>query len=248
MERFAVVHKMRTFGDTMALRPDLTEALARAAREIHDPHDIQSTLKAIVESAQSTLPGIDHVGISVAHRDGRMETLAGTGELVWELDRLQYELGEGPGVHALTTEPVVVINDLAQEQRWPEFVPAALKLGVTAQLGLRLNLGNQTLGGLNLYATDSGKIDPDVEDTAELFAVHAALVLGYASREEQLSTALATRKTIGQAVGIVMERYQLDEDRAFGYLVRVSQHSNTKLRDVAQELVTQGNERAQRRC
>jgi AmiR/NasT family two-component response regulator len=73
---------------------------------------------------------------------------------------------------------------------------------------------------------------------AELFAVHASIALGHAQQEHQLNQALSSRKVIGQAVGILMERYQIDQDRAFHFLMRVSSTSNIKLRDVAHELVT----------
>jgi len=227
----------------MADRPDIADALAQAAREINAPRDLESTLDAIVNAAERSLQGVDHVGISIAHRDGKIETKAGTDQLVWELDTLQYELREGPCVHAIQVEPVTVVNDLRHEQRWPRYVPRAIEYGLKAQMGLRLFVDGETLGGLNLYSTNGDSIDPDVEHTAQLFATHAALALGRARREEDLYTALANRKVIGQAIGIVMERYQLDEDRAFQYLVRVSQHSNVKLREVAQELVAQGNDR-----
>jgi GAF domain-containing protein len=225
-------------------RPDIADALAQAAREINTPADLDSTLSAIVEVAARSLPGIDHVGVSIAHRDGRVETKAGTGPLVWQLDQLQYELGEGPCVYAVAAETVVVANDIRHEQRWPRYVGPAVKAGLRAQMGLCLYAEEKTLGGLNLYATAVDRIDPEVEHAAELFAVHAALALGRAWREEGLNTALQTRKQIGQAIGIVMQRFQIDEDSAFHYLARVSQHSNVKLRDVAQELVQQANDRA----
>lgn len=222
-------------------RLDIADALARAAREINSPPDLGRTLDAIVETAARSLDGIDHVGVSIVYRDGKVETQAGTDQLVWEVDQLQYDLNEGPCLWAITDEPVVLVNQLRHEQRWPRYVPRALEHGITAQLGLRLYSDEETLGGLNLYSTSTDTIDADVEHAAELFAVHAALALGHARQEEHLNIALQTRKVIGQAIGIVMERFHLDEDRAFRYLLRVSQHSNTKLRDVAQELVDQRN-------
>ncbi len=93
-----------------------------------------------------------------------------------------------------------------------------------------------------LYSTSSDTIDPDAVYMAERFAAHASLALGHARREEQLSTALLTRKVIGQAIGILMERHDLDEDGAFSYLTRVSSHTNIKLRAVAQEIVDLRND------
>lgn len=49
--------------------------------------------------------------------------------------------------------------------------------------------------------------------------------------------AVDARKLVGQAMGILMERFDLDGDRAFQVLRRFSQDNNRKLRDVAQELI-----------
>ena len=38
-----------------------------------------------------------------------------------------------------------------------------------------------------------------------------------------------------------MQRYNMDEDHSFGFLVRASSHRNIKLRAVAQELVDDAN-------
>lgn len=103
----------------MADRPDIADALAQAAREINSSRDLDSTLDVIVQVAERSLPGVDHVGISIADRSGRIETKAGTDQLGWELDDLQYKLGEGPCVHAVEAEPVVVVNDLRHEHVGP---------------------------------------------------------------------------------------------------------------------------------
>jgi hypothetical protein len=109
-------------------------------------------------------------------------------------------------------------------------------------LAVKLFIDEQaTLGGLHMYSTDSAGLDPDAEGVAQLFAAHAAVALGRAQEVGGLEVALASRKVIGQALGIVMERYSVDEDHAFSFLARASSHSNAKLRDVAQVLVDQGN-------
>ncbi len=95
------------------------------------------------------------------------------------------------------------------------------------------------MGGLNFYSTTSPTVDPQAQPIADLFATHAALALGNAREKETLNEALLTRQVIGQAVGIVMERYKIGSDRAFEFLVRASSVANVKLRDVAQELVSQ---------
>jgi hypothetical protein len=181
------------------------------------------------------------VGISVTHRDGRIETVAATDQFVIALDELQYEVREGPCLEAIRSCPVVRIDDAKTESRWPAFIPRAVDLGLRSQLGLRLYVEDETLGGINIYATEDEVFDDETQDMAELFAAQCAVVLGRAQSTENLYTALGTRKMIGQAIGLVMERHQMDEDAAFLYLTKVSQASNVKLRDVAAELVREAN-------
>ena len=81
---------------------------------------------------------------------------------------------------------------------------------------------------------------PDVRAssiTVKLFAHQSAVALDYARQVDQLQEAVKSRQVIGQAVGMVMERYSVDEARAFGFLTRLSSHENMKLRLVAEQLV-----------
>jgi GAF domain-containing protein len=144
-------------------------------------------------------------------------------------------------VHSLDSGDVTVVEHLRHDQRWPRFIPEAARRGVLAQFALRLYVDEHTLGALNMYSTMSETIGEDTRHMADLFATHAALALGRSRREQQLDTALQTRKLIGQAIGLVMGRYDLNEDRAFEYLVRVSSTSNTKLHDIAAHLVAEAN-------
>jgi GAF domain-containing protein len=219
----------------------LAVALAGAARAINAPSTLEETLDAIVTSAKASVPGFDQVGISLVNRDGTIETLAGTGQLVWELDALQYSLEEGPCVRAMRSEPLVVAENIRRDQRWPRYVPRAVAAGLKAQLALQLYSEHETLGGLNLYSTELETIDPDALHAAELFATHAALALGRARRESQLNEAIDSRTVLGKAIGLVMERYQINDERAFQFIVRASSTSNMRAREVAAEIVDRAN-------
>jgi GAF domain-containing protein len=190
-----------------------------------------------VQATVASVPGFDHVGVSIMHRNGQVETKAGTGQLVWDLDAVQYELGEGPCVDTLRGEVTVTAPTIRLDQRWPRFVPRAVEAGVRSQLALQLYVEDETLGGLNLYSTQSEEIDPTAEHAAGIFATHAALALGRARRESQLAEAIGTRQSIGTAVGLIMGRYQLDRERAFQFLTRASSTSNIKIRDIADEII-----------
>jgi GAF domain-containing protein len=213
-------------------------AVASAARAIGSHSGLDETLRSIAEAASRSVPGFTHAGISTIDRHGVIETRAATDPLVRELDRIQYELGQGPCVSAMREQAVVSVPHARHDQRWPDYMPQALKHGLRSQLAVRLFLDDTgSMGGLNLYSTESEEIDPDAENIADLFAAHAAIALQKVGEIEHLNEALRSRQVIGQAIGIVMERYGVDNDAAFAFLLRASSHGNIKLRDVAERLV-----------
>ena len=108
-------------------------------------------------------------------------------------------------------------------------------------MAIKLYLDQDALGGINFYSTISDDVSPNAQALARLFATHAAIALGRAHERRTLNEALQTRKVIGEAIGILMERYEVNEDRAFAFLVRASSHANIKLRAVAQQLVDERN-------
>jgi GAF domain-containing protein len=225
----------------VSYEPQLSEVFARAAREIHEAPGMDETLDAIVRSACESLPEIDHVGITIGHKDGHVETVAATDELVLTFDKMQYDVGEGPCLYAMEAETIIRVEHARHEQRWPGFIPQAVAAGLQAMLGVRLHVDASQLAALNMYSTTSDTLDPDLESFSELFASYASLALGHVRREDQLTKALISRRLIGQATGIVMERYGVSEERAFRYLTRVSNDTNVKLRDLAAQVVDEAN-------
>ncbi|WP_067829881.1 ATP-binding protein [Actinomadura kijaniata] len=71
----------------------------------------------------------------------------------------------------------------------------------------------------------------------EAARLREALAAARERRIGHLESALDSRATIGQAVGIVMARRRCGPDEAFAELTRMSQHRNVKLRDLAGEIV-----------
>jgi AmiR/NasT family two-component response regulator len=91
---------------------------------------------------------------------------------------------------------------------------------------------------LNLYAHSPRWFDPDALAVAEVLGRHASIALSSAREEQSLWQAIDARKLIGQAQGILMERFALDDKSAFEVLRRYSQSTNTKLNEVARILVS----------
>lgn len=198
-------------------------------------------LDSIIDVAGQLVPGT-HVGICIADNTGTLTTLAGTDPLVFALDDMQYALDEGPSLTAVREGHTVIIDDAESEHRWPRFTPYAVSLGLRSHLGLPICSEDQTLGGLNLYSTTHAHLDADRLAHARVFAAQAAIALSQSRRENHLAAALQSSRTIGKAIGLTMERFDLDDEEAFARLARQSQKSNVKLRDLAAHLVKQSND------
>ena len=199
------------------------------------------TLGPILDAAQQLATG-GHVGICVASSDNTYTTLAGTDPLVFMLDDMQYALDEGPGITAMREGHTVIVDDAVSEDRWPRFMSIAVDLGLRSHLGMPISVEGRTLGGLNLYSTVHASVDAGRLAHARLLAAQAAIALNAAQRENDLVLALQASRTIGKAIGLVMERLNVDDHEAFAHLTRLSQKSNVALRHIAAHLVEQSND------
>ncbi|MFD5828299.1 GAF and ANTAR domain-containing protein [Lentzea sp. NPDC060358] len=212
--------------------------LTGIARDLQRQRGEQATMDAIAHSAVGTVPGAEHAGIMTVQGRREVRTVATTGALPGEVDQAQFDAGEGPCLTALYAAKTVSVPDVVADDRWPAFALRAADLKVGSMLSFQLYVEDEDLGALNLYSSALGAFDEESEHIGNLFAGHAAIALAAAQERTQLGDAVQTRDLIGQAKGILMERHQVDADRAFAILVRASQHTNVKLRDIAEMLTT----------
>jgi hypothetical protein len=225
----------------------MDERLAEMAQRLAErlgPADLDQTLSNITAAAVEVLPDVTMSSITMKHADGTLQTLAPTDDVLCEVDAKQYELQEGPCYDTATDAIHVTAPHLETDDRYPQYREAALEAGIRAQAGVRLFDTPKSQGALNLYSTTDGDFE-DLGFLGALFQHQSAMAIEYAQEVHNLREAMQTRKIVGQAVGIVMERYELTEQRAFAFLARLSQHHNVKLRLVAQEIVAAGEARAQ---
>lgn len=208
----------------------------------------EQLLEQLTVAAVASVPGATYAGLTMRDGDG-LQSRAPSDPLIADLDRLQAEWAEGPCVTTLTpgTSSRLRVPDFAlpSEQRWPRFGPAAVERGVRSLLSFAMAPYEAPSGALNLYSTVPDAFDETAQAIAGAFATQAAVLVYGATAVADLEQALTTRDVIGQAKGIVMERFGLDDHQAFSLLVRYSQHTNTKLHDVARE-VTAGPVRRSR--
>lgn len=218
----------------------LAQQLSELALALQQEDDVPDTLDAIVRACVDTVPGAQHASLSVIERRREVHTRAATDDLPRQLDHAQYETGRGPCLSALYEQKTVRLGDMTAELRWPEFTRRALALGVGSMLAVQLFVVGEDLGALNLSNRRANAFDDESEHVALLLASHAAVAMAGAQERHRLRQAMSTREVIGQATGVLIERFKTTPEQAFLLLVRASQHSNRKLRDVADELVHVG--------
>jgi transcriptional regulator with GAF, ATPase, and Fis domain len=219
---------------------ELAAQFSRLARGLRQQGDPDSTLLEIVRAAVQLIPGSEQGSVSTVIGRRHLKSQVTSGELARTLDELQQRTGQGPCLDAVYQHKTVLVSDLAAETRWPRFTQLACLAGAGSLLAFQLYVDGDNLGALNLYAGSAGAFDDESEHIGRLFASHAALAYDAAQTQSGLTRSVATRQLIGQAQGILMERHKVTADQAFAMLVQVSQHSNTKLRDIAEQLVHSG--------
>jgi len=218
----------------------LAEKLSELARSMQDEKGLENTLTAIVHAAAETVPGADEASISAVRGRREVRTVAASGELAPAVDQAQYQTGQGPCLDSLYEHQTQRLSDMRDCQRWPKFAARASQLGVGSMLAVQLYVDGDNLGALNLHSRRTDAFSDESEQVALMFAAHAAVAFAGAQAQEQMQTAVNSRDLIGQAKGILIERYRISGQEAFRLLVVASQSTNIKLYDVADYLVNTG--------
>lgn len=213
------------------------EDFARLAQELYDQPGLVETVGQVVKYACPAVD-CDFADVAFIHRRKQIETAASTDPLADKALQLQLELGEGPVLDIVRSgQGVVMIHDVKSETRWPRWCEELGRLEIRSLISVRLATADAVMGTLNLYGRRSGQFDEDDVAVAYILARHASVAVASARQEASLWQAIDARKAIGQAQGILMERFDLDADQAFAILRGYSQNHNIKLNKVARDLV-----------
>ena len=170
-----------------------------------------------------------------------MVSAAATGEPARRFDELQQELGQGPCLDAMYEQATVRVDELAGDPRWPDLGRrATAELGVAGVLCIQLFVRRSDLAALTLLSRSPRAFTDESERVGLLFATHAAIAMADARDLDHVTVALTSRDVIGQAKGILMERYKITAEMAFALLATTSQETNRKLAEVAARLAETG--------
>jgi ANTAR domain len=222
-------------GEQDALRP-LYDGLAGVVAEIAGAESLVDGCTSLAAFGVRHL-GADVAGVSRLPRRGALEMLAATDPVVARVG----SGGEDQETAAVPSSPVGgEVHALRGEgdSHPSRVLPSeAARLGFRSALLIGLPAFSSGAVVLELYSRTPSAFDavsPGI--TAHVTAL-AGTALRDLERRTNLQEALHTRGVIGQAQGILMERYALTGEQAMGYLRRHSQETQQPVRVLAAEVV-----------
>ncbi len=184
-------------------------------------------------------------GILLADGDGRLCAVAASSEQVHFLELFQLQNDQGPCMEAFATGQPVIYTELESAiERWPRFAPHASRAGYDSVYAMPLRLRGDIIGALNLFRSGPGPLaDGDIAlaqalaDLASITILQAQAATEARRRDEQLQYALDSRIIIEQAKGMLAEYAQIDMPTAFDHIRTQARNTNTKLTDLATQIV-----------
>jgi transcriptional regulator with GAF, ATPase, and Fis domain len=200
--------------------------------------DSETVIAELAENAAVEVPGAQYAGITVTRNAKHIDTPAATHKWPILLDEIQQAHREGPCLSAAWEEKTVHVANLETDMRFPLYRRDALeRTPIRSVMAFQMFIAGETMGALNIYAEQPNAFGQASRDMGLIFAAHSSVAWNTARRDEQYKRALASRDTIGQAKGMIMERYSVDAVQAFELLRKLSQDSNVPLIQIATELV-----------
>jgi anti-anti-sigma factor len=204
VEQRAGDHSRAVEAGSVKLSADLLRIVSKSTNDA-----IDAALGRVVALVGATMEGADGVSVTL-ERDGRLATVASSNDTVMKMDIHQYETGEGPCLSAAAEGHWFHIESLADEARWPIFVPLAMDEGIASILSTPL-MAERSLGALNIYSNSERAFTGHQQEVAALFASQASAILADAGFSHQqmgkpLADALLARQVISRAQGVLMAR------------------------------------------
>jgi GAF domain-containing protein len=211
--------------------------LTRHLQEQPSTDDIEKPLGELAATAAESVPGAEHAAITIVGRDS-IRTVTATARYPMVLDRLHQHHNAGSCEAATWDHEVIRIDDVTEEQRWQSYCrDIAEGSPIRSVMSFRLFHDRHSTGLLSFYSERPHAFDGESVEVGLIMATHTALAWNMLRRDQQFRSALASRDLIGQAKGMIMERFHIDAVQAFELLSRLSQNSNTAVAEIARHLV-----------
>jgi hypothetical protein len=222
-------------GEFPAGRPTLIP-LEELTEQLEQARDLGSAADVLARFSVDHLQA-EEAGVSIHERPGESWRLGDASRLLTVLDRHARLLGEGPSVALVAEDDVVSVPDTANDPLWPAWTAVATTRSIRSVLIVGMPAVRHRSVTLELFSHRPNAFSAEGLVEARKTARLAGLSFRHIDRIDNLEAAMHTRALIGQAQGILMQRYDMSGAQAIAYLRRLSQNSHVKVRDLAAQLV-----------
>lgn len=219
-------------------------AIAQLIQTVRADLDVHpGAIWALMTAAALKLPGVDCASIMLVEPKDSIRSLASTDGRSRFLDRVQQRYREGPGFDAACEQQARRVDDLTDERRWPTFSDETVNVTpIRSILSVPLSTRHHCRTALNLYADRPSAFGAEGELMGLAFVSDAQAVMAIGRRERRYRKAITNRDLIGQAKGILMERFAIDPVTAFSLLAQLSKDRRQPVSAVARRLVSKRSE------
>ena len=245
-------HQQRAVGSDGRVKgsaDQLTTVFARVQGMLLSEEDSSAAVERLALVARDMVPSSVGAGASLIDESGRRTSTATTDKVAAAADVLQYELGEGPCLSAWATVAVQHVHDTTVEGRWRTWCAAVQGLGVRSVVSAPMMFRGSTIGAMKVYSTKADSFSGHDEQRLLLLAGTAATLLGAAQGSDApqrlsagLQAALADRRAVETATGMLMERHELDHATARSRLLATSRSRRLPVAELAREILARSAE------
>lgn len=221
---------------------DPATVLSNLAEILYEHATFDKISAALCVASTMLIPGCSRASLMM-FENGRYVTAASSDPIAASIDALELSLGEGPCLDAIDDETPQLEQDLASRSQWPNLAKEIVRsTPVRSALALRIKTGTAKSGAMNLFSDERDGFTDESIDAALIVAAFASVLISARMQREEAETlrgGLARSREIGKALGLLMATHNVDDDSAFELLKHASQHTNTKIAELARHMVDQ---------
>ncbi len=222
----------------------LTRTLVQLADTLVEGFDVVDLFTFLAARCVEILD-VAAAGLMLPQTNGTLGIVASSSEAMQILETFEAQSDEGPCPDCYRSgQPIINLDLATAHRRWPRFTPLALAAGFRSVHALPMHVRSETIGALNLFRANEGRMDEsDVNAAQSLADIASIAILQYRADldlralNDQLSSALNSRVVIEQAKGIVGERSGIEMSEAFTLLRTYARNNGRRLADVAKDVI-----------
>ncbi len=222
------------------------ELVAELSLEYHsDSPEQPALIDQIVAGAVAVIPGVVSAAVELRQGDTLSARVVQGDDTAVQLMNTENDVVQGICLQAWGQWEQIVTGDVTIDTRWLDLGDALRQrqVQVRAVVCTPMEVAGRKVGVLTLVSDRphfGQSADPDIAVLARVFAAHAGVALAGRLQHADMTAALGSRDLIGQAKGILMERFKITSSAAFAMLVAASSRTNTKLVAVCERLTDTG--------